>query len=215
MSGKPRIPCSAAAQPAPSAHKRTSAELVNPAVDPPLDKSALRRELLSARASIGAAQKTAWDAAIGARVLAWWDEQAAAGRATLGVYWPLRGEPDLAATYAALAARGVRLALPVVIERDAALAFAAWTPGEALLRDAMGVAVPAERRLVARPEALLIPCLGYNGERFRLGYGGGYYDRTLAALPRPATAGVAYRCLQADFASAPHDIALDRVLTEV
>lgn len=210
MSGKPRIPCSDAAQPAPSAHKRASAE----SVDPSVDKGALRRELLSTRAAVGAAQKTAWDAAIGARVLAWWERQAAAGRTSLGVYWPLRGEPDLAPAYAALAARGVRLALPVVVERDAALAFAAWIPGEALERDAMGVAVPAERRLVARPDALLIPCLGFNACHFRLGYGGGYYDRTLAEPPRPATAGVAYTCQAAAFASAPHDIALDTVLTE-
>ncbi|UUZ56730.1 hypothetical protein LP419_17725 [Massilia sp. H-1] len=68
--------------------------------------------------------------------------------------------------------------------------------------------------MVARPGALLIPCVGFNGERFRLGYGGGYYDRTLAPAPRPVTAGVAYQCLAADFASAPHDVALDRVLTE-
>jgi 5-formyltetrahydrofolate cyclo-ligase len=134
--------------------------------------------------------------------------------ALLGVYWPLRGEPDLAPAYATLADSGVRLALPVVVERDCALEFAAWTPGEALVRDAMGVAIPAELRMVARPQALLIPCLGFNRGRYRLGYGGGFYDRTLEAQPRPLTVGVAYRCLQADFASAPHDVALDLVITE-
>jgi 5-formyltetrahydrofolate cyclo-ligase len=76
------------------------------------------------------------------------------------------------------------------------------------------VAVPADLRMVARPGALLIPCLGFNGGRFRLGYGGGYYDRTLAQQPRPVTAGIAYNCLAAEFASAAHDVALDLVLTE-
>jgi 5,10-methenyltetrahydrofolate synthetase len=59
-----------------------------------------------------------------------------------------------------------------------------------------------------------VPCLGFNAQRYRLGYGGGFYDRTLAPLPRPATAGVAYACLEAQFGHAAHDIALDAILTE-
>ncbi len=132
----------------------------------------------------------------------------------MGVYWPLRGEPDLSAAYAQLALRGVRLSLPVVLERDAALAFAEWIPGEAMVRDKMGVAIPTVLRIVAQPPVLLVPCLGFNAGRYRLGYGGGFYDRTLAPLPRPFSVGVAYACLQAEFASAPHDIALDLVITE-
>ncbi|SHH39454.1 5-formyltetrahydrofolate cyclo-ligase [Massilia sp. CF038] len=183
-------------------------------VDTTMEKAALRKALLAARAALTPMQKAAFDAAICARVLAWWEANLAGSNAVLGVYWPLRGEPDLAPAYAALSARGAALALPVVLERDAALGFAAWTPGEALLRDAMGVAVPAALRMVARPPALLIPCLGFNAGRFRLGYGGGYYDRTLAPLPRPLTVGVAYTCLAADFASAAHDVALDLIITE-
>lgn len=171
----------------------------------------LRKVLLGARRRLDGDQRARWDDAIGAAVLAW----CAAGRpAALGVYWPLAGEPDLRAAYAALAARGVPLALPVVLEKNAPLAFADWRPGEAMVEDAMGVAVPAQLRPRARPPALLVPCLGFNGARFRLGYGGGYYDRTLAAAPRPATLGVAYACLAADFASDAHDIALDQIVTE-
>ena len=175
------------------------------------EKAALRRSLLAARRAIDPAARAAWDAAIGARVLAWWET---ARPAMLGVYWPLRGEPDLGPAYAALAAAGAQLALPVVLQADAPLAFAAWTPGEAMVRDSMGVAVPAALRLVARPPALLVPCLGFNAQRFRLGYGGGYYDRTLAPAPPPATVGIAYACLAAAFADAPHDVALDLVITE-
>lgn len=198
MTGEPRIPRSDGASLAPNAHKA--------------HKDSLRRTLASLRRALDPQQKAAWDALIVARVLAWWRAQDQA--AALGVYWPLRGEPDLAPAYAELARAGTRLALPVVVDRDAPLAFAEWLPGEALVKDAMGVAVPAALRLTGRPGALLVPCLGFNAQGYRLGYGGGYYDRTLAAAPRPLTAGIAYACLEADFAGAPHDVALDLVITE-
>lgn len=175
------------------------------------DKTALRKELMALRAQFDPAAKASADAAIGERILAW---QAHSGAERIGVYWPLRGEPDLSLAYAELALRGVRLSLPVVLERDAALAFADWNPGEPMVRDKMGVAIPTALRIVARPPALLVPCLGFNAEHYRLGYGGGFYDRTLAPLPRPFSVGVAYTFLQAPFAGAPHDIALDLVITE-
>jgi 5-formyltetrahydrofolate cyclo-ligase len=179
-----------------------------------IDKTALRKSLALLRGAVDAPQKAQWDGVIAARVLAWWRARMDGAAGPLGVYWPLRGEPDVSIAYAELAAGGVRLALPVVLARDAALGFAEWTPGEAMVKDTMGVAVPAELRMVARPPVLLIPCLGFNARRFRLGYGGGYYDRTLEAAPRPVTVGLAYSFLQAEFASAPHDVALDFVLTE-
>jgi 5-formyltetrahydrofolate cyclo-ligase len=175
------------------------------------DKAALRKRLLAVRRALDPAVKARWDEQIGERLLAWWRSEPVAA---IGVYWPLRGEPELGAAYAALAREGVRLALPVVLAPDSALAFADWLPGEAMQKDGMGVAVPTERRLVARPPALLVPCLGFNAERYRLGYGGGFYDRTLAQAPRPRTLGIAYACLAAPFASAPHDVALDRIITE-
>ncbi|QYF94968.1 5-formyltetrahydrofolate cyclo-ligase [Massilia sp. PAMC28688] len=175
------------------------------------DKAVLRKQLLARRALIDADDKARRDAIIGARVLAWVQAQQIR---QLGVYWPLRGEPALLPTYTALAAQGVQLALPVVVARDAALGFASWQPGEAMTKDQMGVTIPAALRMLARPPALLVPCLGFNGGHFRLGYGGGYYDRTLEPRPRPLAAGVAYACLLADFASAPHDVALDLVITD-
>ena len=79
----------------------------------------------------------------------------------------------------------------------------------------MGIAVPAELRIEQYPPALLVPCLGFNNEGYRLGYGGGFYDRTLEKEPRPATVGIAYSCLAAAFGSDTHDIALDRIITEL
>jgi 5,10-methenyltetrahydrofolate synthetase len=199
MTGEPRIPCAPPAQPASAASKSQC------------DKAALRRSLAALRAGIEPDLKAEWDAAIGAQLLAWWRAQPLPA---LGVYWPLRGEADLSLAYAELARSGVRLALPVVLARDAPLGFADWQPGEAMVKDGMGVLVPAALRMVALPQVLLVPCLGFNAAGYRLGYGGGYYDRTLAQAPRPFTLGIAYACLAAQFASAPHDVALDRIITE-
>ena len=174
-------------------------------------KAALRRHLKAVRASLDGPGKRERDQRIGEQVLAWW-------RCTrpplLAVYWPLSGEPDLHATYIQLAQEGATLALPVVVQRHAALAFAAWTPGEAMALDPMGIAVPADLRTLARPPALLVPCLGFNEHGYRLGYGGGFYDRTLAAAPRPFTLGIAYACQQALFEGDSHDVPLDIVVTE-
>ena len=171
----------------------------------------MRPALLAARRALPEATRSSWDAAIAQRLLAWCANE---NIADIGVYWPLHGEPDLHAAYAQLAARGVALSLPVVLEKHAPLAFASWTPGEPMVKDGMGVAVPAGLRLRSAPAALLVPCLGFNLARYRLGYGGGYYDRTLAHAPRPLTLGIAYGCLQAEFASGPYDIALDHIVTE-
>jgi 5,10-methenyltetrahydrofolate synthetase len=180
----------------------------------PARKADLRKQLLAARRTIDSATRAAWDQAIGAQVVAWWK---AAQPAALGVYWPLRDEPDLHAAYAELARLGARLLLPVVVQKDAALEFAEWRIGEEMVKDAMGVAVPADLRLQdAYPPALLVPCLGFNPLGYRLGYGGGFYDRTLARhAPRPQTLGIAYQCLQVQFDSDGHDVALDRIITEV
>ncbi|MES2152703.1 MAG: 5-formyltetrahydrofolate cyclo-ligase [Pseudomonadota bacterium] len=204
MADQPRIPRDTAALPA------CGDGISGP--DLSAHKTALRQALLAARRAIDPLQKDRWDAQIRSQVLAWC---AAHQVAELGVYWPLRGEPDLSAAYQTLSEAGVRLALPVVLARDAPLGFAEWLPGEAMDKDGMGVAVPAELRMRARPPALLVPCVGFSADFYRLGYGGGYYDRTLAPAPRPLSAGVAYGCMQARFARAPHDVALDLVLTEI
>lgn len=195
MTSDPRIPCATSEPLAPAA----------------IAKDDLRKQLLTARRGLDAATRARWDHEIGEQVLAWWRS---ARPAALGVYWPLRDEPDLHAAYAELARLGARLLLPVVVEKHAALEFAEWRIGEAMVKDGMGVAVPAELRLQPYPPALLVPCLGFNAQGYRLGYGGGFYDRTLARAPRPQTLGIAYGCLQTEFASDGHDVALDRILTE-
>jgi len=179
--------------------------------DRQMAKAALRKALRTTRGAIEPAIKVQWDAHIGAQVMAWWRLRQID---TLAVYWPLAGEPDLSAAYSELTRAGLRLALPVVMERNAPLAFTEWTPGEPMIPDEAGVQVPAQLRFIERPPALLIPCLGFNADGYRLGYGGGYYDRTLEQQPRPYTLGIAYSNQLAVFPHAPHDVPLDVIVTE-
>lgn len=175
------------------------------------DKAALRKALLANRQQVDAEVRREWDARIVAHVLAWWQRERFD---RIGVYWPMRAEPDLRGAYEALAAAGATLALPIVTARDAPLAFAAWKPGDMLERDAMGVSIPAAPAVRIRPQAVLVPCVGFNGRRQRLGYGGGFYDRTLEADPM-ASVGIAYSCCRCEFEGDAHDLALDRLITEL
>lgn len=173
-------------------------------------KRDLRAGLLNARAALSAAERCSHDAAIAAAVLGWLSAHPAQ---VLGVYWPIRNEPDLHGLYAQLAASEVQLALPVMTGSDRPLSFAKWMPGEEMEIDRWGIATPRVI-LNVMPDALLIPCVGYDLRRFRLGYGAGYYDRTLATDPRPQAIGIAYTTCRTEFEVEPHDCAMDIVLTE-
>lgn len=136
----------------------------------------------------------------------------------LGFYWPFKGEFDARPLVRRLQAKGGRFALPVVIEKAAPLVFRAWAPGDKLMPGVWQIPVPAEDRRV-EPDALLVPLVGYDRRGYRLGYGGGYYDRTLAAMAgagrRPTTFAVGYS-LSAIPTIHPqtHDIPMDVIVTE-
>jgi 5,10-methenyltetrahydrofolate synthetase len=134
----------------------------------------------------------------------------------LSGYWPIKGEPDLRLALADLHRAGVTVALPVVETRAAPLVFRRWTPETKLVRGDWNIPVPPPEADELTPEVMLAPCLGWDGACFRLGWGGGYFDRTLAApVPRPLTIGIALStaCLPTIFPQ-PHDIPLDLILTE-
>jgi 5-formyltetrahydrofolate cyclo-ligase len=174
-------------------------------------RAALRKSLLEQRGQIELAQRQLWDAQIKQQLLDWCQQHRPA---SLAVFWPFRSEPDLLDSYPLLQQMGIQLALPVVVAKNQALQFLQWAPGDAMHTDEYGIFVPARRDRVLRPEALVIPCVGFNRQNFRLGYGGGFYDRTLAPMPRPQTIGVAYKLGKIEFAEGRHDVAMDRILTE-
>lgn len=135
--------------------------------------------------------------------------------ACVGFYWPFKGEIDFRHLVQDLMALGAEAALPVVVERQRPLEFWMWRTGMKLRRGIWDIPVPAERNLV-RPTALLVPLLGFDAAGYRLGYGGGYYDRTLAGMdPRPLTIGVGYELGRlTTIYPQPHDIPLDAIVTE-
>ena len=134
---------------------------------------------------------------------------------SLGIYSPMRGEIDIQDLVSELAAGGVRLGLPVVVEKDSAVEFWHWRPGMPMKPGIWNIPVPAERVLF-EPEALIVPLVGFDSQLFRLGYGGGYYDRTLArARPKPYCVGFGYESgrLPTVFPQ-PHDIPMDLIVTD-
>ncbi len=112
-------------------------------------------------------------------------------------------------------AAGGRAALPVVAGRGRPLAFCEWRPGCAMREGPLGIPYPANGS-EARPELLLIPLLGFDALGYRLGYGGGYYDRTLAAAdPKPRTIGVGLELGRlATIHPQEHDVPMDCIVTE-
>jgi 5-formyltetrahydrofolate cyclo-ligase len=137
----------------------------------------------------------------------------------VALFYPHAGEPNLLALAHNARTAHLQFALPVVVAKDQALRFARWAAHDALRPDAYAIAVPAVTQWIS-PRVLLVPCVGVcqqAGSLYRLGYGGGYYDRTLVALRSlgaPVLAvGVAWPGARAHFAPAPHDVPLDALLT--
>lgn len=134
--------------------------------------------------------------------------------AVVAGYWPMGTEIDIRPLLKALAERGHLLALPVTPGRGAALAFHAWAWEQPLARGPLGTSQPASGRVV-RPDWLLVPLLAFDRAGRRLGYGGGYYDRTLAALPGATAIGCAFAAQEVpEVPAGQDDIALPCIATE-
>ena len=132
----------------------------------------------------------------------------------VSLYWPFRAEPDLRAWGAQLIERGARLALPVVEAHGRPLAFRAWAPGDRLVPGIWNIPVPAEDRRLT-PEIVIAPVVGFDRQAYRLGYGGGFFDRTLAALPgRWRAIGVGYASARLpSIHPLPHDVPMHAIVT--
>ncbi|QIG48922.1 5-formyltetrahydrofolate cyclo-ligase [Nordella sp. HKS 07] len=136
------------------------------------------------------------------------------GGRIVGTYWPFRGEPDLRNWAIRVIARGGRIALPVVIAKGQPLEFRSWRPGDSLERGVWNILVPA-RGPAVHPDIVIAPVVGFDAAHYRLGYGGGFFDRTLAAMPRkPLAIGVGYAQSRiTTIYPQPHDIAMDVIVT--
>ena len=133
----------------------------------------------------------------------------------LGVYWPFRAEFDPRPLVDWAVAGGRIVALPVVVDRKGPLEYRTWRPGEPLVDGVWHIPVP-ERREVVVPAMVLAPLVGFDPACYRLGYGGGYFDRTLATLaPRPLAIGVGFsRQAIATIHPQPFDVPMDVIVTE-
>ncbi len=134
---------------------------------------------------------------------------------TISAWWPIKAELNLRHWLEDLVARGATVALPVVVTPGTPLVFRPWTPDCHMVQGFWKIPVPADGPDVL-PDVTLAPLVGWDAAGFRLGYGGGYFDRTLAALaPRPYAIGVGLQSAQVQtIFPQPHDIAMDAIVTE-
>ena len=178
-------------------------------------KASLRAEALARRAAVDPATRAAFAqrlAAFGPGLARRIRPRAASAFASFGE------EVDTAPLCAALRAAGVPLALPVVVARGAPLVFRIWAPGDPVRRGPFGILEPADGLPEVAPDLLFVPLAAFDRTGHRIGYGGGYYDRTLAQLRaagRITAVGVAFAAQEvAAIPAAPHDQKLDMIVTE-
>ncbi len=138
----------------------------------------------------------------------------------ISFYWPFKGEPDLRPLMKNIASEGTRMALPVVAEKNTPLRFMAWQPGDPLKKGVLNIPIP-EKETPVIPDVILAPAIGFDRQLYRLGYGGGYFDRTLATFKqrpegqKPHVIGIAHSAAElSTIHPEPHDIKLDVIITE-
>lgn len=170
----------------------------------------MRREMLARRAALSAEVHAAWSAQIAAHLLKQFPPPP-----VVAFCWPVRQEPDVRAALLEWHGRGVQLSLPVVLGESEPLRFRTWSPHSDMAPDRYGIPTPVAGEWVL-PELILIPLNGFDAAGFRLGYGGGFFDRTLAALsPRPQTIGLGFEMNRLDsIRPEVHDQRLDWIVTE-
>lgn len=136
----------------------------------------------------------------------------------VGFCWPVKNEPDLrplVQSWIRSGQTGFAALLPVVLEDGVRLAFRAWRPDSRMTVDRYGIPTPADGEFLV-PEALLLPVNAFDAEGYRIGYGGGFFDRTLASLkPKPLSIGVGFELARVDsIHPRPHDVRLDAMVSE-
>jgi 5-formyltetrahydrofolate cyclo-ligase len=171
-----------------------------------------RQRLLALRTGAAPGERREWGQKIDAALRAVLNKRLGI---TLGVYWPFQAEFDPRPLIDWLITAGSAVALPVVIDKKGPLEYRAWRPGEKLVDGVWNIPIP-ERRQIVIPQAVLAPLVGFDRDCYRLGYGGGYFDRTLAALaPRPWVIGVGFELSRLEtIYPQSFDIPMDLIVTE-
>ena len=170
-----------------------------------------RERLIALRQGLAAGLRHRWGAQIDAALRG----ILAKRPGILGVYWPFRAEFDPRPLVDWAVDAGRRVALPVVVDKKGPLEYRAWKPGEPLVDGVWNIPIP-EKRDIVTPALVLAPLVGFDEGCYRLGYGGGYFDRTLAALsPRAFAIGVGFEVQRiATIYPQSFDIAMDLIVTE-
>lgn len=184
------------------------------------ERNSVRAQLLQYRQGLTSREHELRNAQMVAELLDWLRHNAAAD-ACIALYHAFKGEPDLTALAKAWRTQGGTVLLPIVREKNTPLVFAHDTGAEDWVQGAYGILEPrcAPEDWVHEPSnisAVILPCVGFTRDGYRLGYGGGYYDRTLAhwqaqGWALPTLIGVAHKEGQVDFAPEAHDIAMNLI----
>jgi 5,10-methenyltetrahydrofolate synthetase len=179
-------------------------------------RTALRQEKIAARMAIDPATHAEFSAHLEAHLEALLLTQAAA-QATLALAFcaPVRNEFDARPLVMRLIRQGWRAAMPVVIAPAMPMIFRAWTPQAPMSRDRHSIPIPTAGEELL-PDIVLLPLVAFDAAGYRLGYGGGYFDRTLAALvPRPFTIGIGFELARVpSIRPQAHDVPLEAIVTE-
>lgn len=196
---------------------KTPASLDNSA-DSLAFRAAIRRGRLAARLALASDgnQHAACAAQIEQHLMDWFS---AHSPTSFGFCAAIRGEFDAQPVAKRLIAHGWQAAMAVSLQANSPLEFRQWTPQSTMTTDHHGIPVP-QSTVVAAPDILLIPLVAFDAQGFRLGYGGGYFDRTLAALakrlPKPLAVGVGFELAKVDSVyPQEHDEAMDFIITEI
>ena len=174
-------------------------------------RKAERSRLIELRSALPAEDRAQHTAAIMRKL----DEMLPApSNQIVSVYWPIRAEPDLRPWMRAAHSRGLRIALPVALKVGEPLSFREWQPDSTMTRGLWQIPYPAAGAEVA-PTTVLAPLVGYDAACYRLGYGGGFFDRTLAAMAhKPLVIGLGYPQLQIrTIFPQRHDVPMNWILT--
>ncbi|MCB1380147.1 MAG: 5-formyltetrahydrofolate cyclo-ligase [Alphaproteobacteria bacterium] len=180
-------------------------------------RKAERTRLRDARLTLSVAERKEIDKALAGHLRQLLQDRFGGARGMVfSAYWPIKGEPALRPLMAELHQAGVTVALPLVETRATPLTFRCWTPETRMVRGDWNILVPPPDAPAVTPDIALAPLVGWTADGYRLGYGGGYFDRTLAALkPGPIVIGIGFESARIPtIFPQPHDIPLDLILTE-